>query len=187
MPSIISMGNISPPNNYQPHKRKRSNETPTSQHRGDDSQTISEAPQILLNVRSVGNILSMDYQRTARTMGRPHLCCHPSRERKERPERGLCVDLSRQHPRRRMMRRRGWEITRPRKRKTNHPPLSSTHTTQQTKRKTKGATEIRDFSNVLKEETAENVRHFPDFVQHLFDSVRHLFDFFPRNRHPRAT
>ena len=136
----------------------------------------------------------MDNQRTARTMGRPHLCCHPSRERKERPERGLCVDLSRQHPRREMMRRRGWEITRPRKRKTNHPPLSSAHTTQQTKRETKGATEIRDFSNLLKEETAENVRHFPDFVRHLFHSVRHLFhsvrhlfNFFPRNRHPRAT
>ena len=40
----------------------------------------------------------MDNQRTARTMGRPHLCRHSSRERKERPERGLCVDIPRMPP-----------------------------------------------------------------------------------------
>ena len=40
----------------------------------------------------------MDNQRTTRTMGRPHLCRHSSRERKERPERGLCVDIPRISP-----------------------------------------------------------------------------------------
>ena len=37
----------------------------------------------------------MDNQRTARTMGRPHVCRPSSRERKERPGRGLCVDIPR--------------------------------------------------------------------------------------------
>ena len=37
----------------------------------------------------------MDNQRTARTRGRPHVCRHSSRERKERPCRGVCVDIPR--------------------------------------------------------------------------------------------
>lgn len=40
----------------------------------------------------------MDNQRTTRTMGRPHVCRHSSRERKERPERGVCVDIPRMPP-----------------------------------------------------------------------------------------